>query len=43
VGIAVANAAPKAKAAADIVLRVTNEQHAIAEIIRQLDEKELVI
>ena len=43
VGIAVANAAPKAKEAADVVLNVTNEQHAIAEIVRRLDVKELVL
>jgi len=42
-GIAVANAAPKAKAAADLVLDVTNEQDAIANIIARLDRKELKV
>ena len=43
IGIAVANAAPKAKEAADMVLGVTNNDGAIAEIIRQLDEGELIL
>ena len=43
VGIAVANAATVAKNAADTVLSVTNNQGAIAEIVRQLDMGELVI
>ncbi|MBE6601651.1 MAG: HAD family phosphatase [Ruminococcaceae bacterium] len=43
VGIAVANAAPLAKEAADTVLDVTNEEGAIAEIIRRLDAGEVVL
>lgn len=42
-GIAVANATSVAKNAADVVLDATNEQHAIAEIIRRLDQGELVL
>ena len=42
-GIAVANATEDTKAAADLVLSVTNEEHAIAEIIRQLGSGELRI
>lgn len=42
-GIAVKNAAPVAKNAADVVLDVNNNQGAIAEIIRKLDTKELVL
>jgi hydroxymethylpyrimidine pyrophosphatase-like HAD family hydrolase len=42
-GIAVKNAAPVAKNAADVVLDVNNNQGAIAEIIRKLDKGELVL
>jgi hydroxymethylpyrimidine pyrophosphatase-like HAD family hydrolase len=42
-GIAVKNAAPVAKDAADVVLDVNNNQGAIAEIIRTLDKGELVL
>ena len=41
VGIAVANAVPEAKAAADIVT-VSNEEHAIAKIIEMIDRGEII-
>ena len=37
VGVAVANATPDAKAAADVVT-VSNEDHAIARVIRDIEE-----
>jgi Cof subfamily protein (haloacid dehalogenase superfamily) len=40
-GIAVANAAPKAKEAADLVLDVTNNENAIAAIIERLERGEI--
>jgi len=42
-GIAVANATVDAKAAADVVLSVSNEEHAIANIIAQLDSGTLSV
>lgn len=42
VGVAVANACPEAIAAADTVT-VSNEEHAIARIIYDLDEKRLIV
>ena len=39
IGIAVANASNAAKAAADHVMTITNEQHAIAYIIRELEKR----
>lgn len=42
-GIAVANAAPGAKEAADMVLEVSNQQHAIAEIIARIADGRIVI
>ena len=41
VGVAVANASQKAKAAADIIT-VSNEEHAIARVIRDLDSGKIV-
>ena len=43
VGVAVANASEDAKAAADVILSVTNEEHAIAHIIAQLENGTLSV
>lgn len=43
IGVAVANASPDAKEAADVVLSVSNEEHAIAHIIEQLDRGTLAV
>ena len=43
IGVAVANASPVAKAAADLVLSVSNEEHAIADLIHRLDNGTLLI
>jgi Cof subfamily protein (haloacid dehalogenase superfamily) len=43
VGIAVANASEDAKAAADVILSVSNEEHAIAHIIAQLESGALAV
>ncbi len=43
IGIAVANATESAKAAADMVYPFTNEEHAIAKIIEDLDRGTLVV
>ena len=41
-GVAVANATPEAKAVADLVLDTTNEQHAVADLIRRLELERLI-
>lgn len=43
IGVAVANASPDAKEAADIVLSVSNEEHAIANVIEQLERGTLAV
>ncbi|MBQ8174284.1 MAG: HAD family phosphatase [Clostridia bacterium] len=43
VGVAVANALPEVKAAADYVLAATNEEHAIAAIIRDIENGGLLV
>lgn len=43
VGVAVANAIPEVKAAADYVLSETNEQHAIAALIRDIGDGKILL